>query len=429
MTMAERERLFWSTGFDPLESDTISPGEAFDAVVVGAGYGGLSAALELSRQGMHVLVVDARRIGDGASSRAAGSLANVPKARLHELAGSYGEETAQAVYREAVLARAHTERIIADHAIGCDLRRCTRVMAAHSEKSMRRLQSEFPAMKTRIPEARLLSAQELRGFIGSDVYRGGMLVPDSATVNPAAYQYGLARAARAQAAKLLQNTRMIGLKPVAGGVEVELESLGRVTAAHVVLATNAETGPDTPLSAQLARSIAAVPAFCVVTEKLPPDRLAKVIRGAEIFGDTRKVLNYMALSPCGTRLVYSARAGFQEGSTADKARRIMKAFERRFPQTRGLAMDFFWSGRFAITADLIPHTGNSDRVHWMIGCCGTGITMSSYLGHKIARRILGAADADTVFRLPLPSMPAWQRRPALLGAAIRVYRVYDRYMK
>jgi glycine/D-amino acid oxidase-like deaminating enzyme len=64
----------------------------------------------------------------------------------------------------------------------------------------------------------------------------------------------------------------------------------------------------------------------------------------------------------------------------------------------------------------------------MIGCCGTGITMSTYLGHRIARRILGADDAETVFRLPLPPMPSWQRRPALLGAAIRLHRVYDRYM-
>ncbi len=428
MTAHEEERPYWAAGLEPVESDAVADGEAFDAVVVGAGYGGLSAALELSRQGMKVLVVEARRIGDGASSRAAGSLANVPKARLHELARSYGGETADAVYREAVLARAHTERIIADHAIGCDLRRCTRVMAAHSDRSMQRLRSEFPAMKARIPEARLLSREELGAFIGSDAYRGGMLVPDSATVNPAAYQFGLARVVRGHGAKVLQDTRMTGLKPVADRVEVELEAFGKVTAAHVVLATNAETASDTPLSAQLLRSIAAVPAFCVVTEKLPPERIAGIIKGAQIFGDTRKVLNYMALSPCGTRLVYSARAGFSEGSTADKARRIVAAFERRFPETRGVAMEFFWSGRFAITADLIPHTGNDDRVHWMIGCCGTGITMSTYLGHRIARRILGADDAETVFRLPLPPMPSWQRRPALLGAAIRLHRVYDRYM-
>ncbi|CAM5601592.1 glycine/D-amino acid oxidase-like deaminating enzyme [Aquamicrobium terrae] len=428
MPSSEQEPLYWTADLDPIESDVVAPGEAFDAVVVGAGYGGLSAALELSRQGMKVLVVEAHRIGDGASSRAAGSLANVPKARLHELARSYGSEKADSVYREAVLARALTERIIADHSIDCDLRRCTRVMAAHSEKSMQRLRSEFPAMKARIPEACLLSAEELRAFIGSGIYRGGMLVPDSATLNPAAYQFGLARAARAQGVCIMQNTRMIGLKCVADGVEVELHPQGKVSAVNVVLATNAETAPDTPLSAQLSKSIAAVPAFCVVTEKLPPERIARVIKGAQIFGDTRKVLNYMALSPCGTRLVYSARAGFLEGSTADKARRIIAAFARRFPATRGVTMDFFWSGRFAITADLIPHTGASDRVHWMIGCCGTGITMSTYLGHKIARRILGADDAETVFRLPLPPMPGWRRRPAFLGAAIRLYRVYDRYM-
>ena len=429
MPDAEAERRFWSDGLEPVADDAVEAGESFDAVVVGAGYGGLSAALELARRGMKVLVVEARRIGDGASSLAAGSLANVPKARLHDLARRYGGEAADSVYREAVLARVHTERVVADHAIACDLRRCTRVMAAHSERSMRRLRAEFPAMKARLPEARLLSAQELGAFIGSAAYRGGVLVPDSATINPAAYQFGLARAARAQGVRIAQRTRMTGLTPAAGAVAVELAPQGVVNAAHVVLATNAETAPDSALSAVLARSIAAVPAFCVVTQALPPERIAQVIRGAQIFGDTRKVINYMALSPCGTRLIYSARAGFLEGSTADKARRIVAAFEARFPAARGVAMDFFWSGRFAITGDLIAHVGASDRVHWMIGCCGTGITMSSYLGHKIARRILGAADADTVFRLPLPSMPAWQRRPALLGAAIRLHRVYDRYMK
>lgn len=210
-----------------------------------------------------------------------------------------------------------------------------------------------------------------------------MLFRDSATVNPAAYQYGLARAARAYGARLLQNTGMVGLKPVAGRVEVELEAFGTVTAAHVVLATNAETGPDTPLSAQLARSVAAVPAFCVVTEKLLPERIAGIIKGAQIFGGYAQgpeLHGPVSLPPCGTRLVYSARAVFPEGSTADKTRRIVAAFERRFPETRGVAMEFFWSGRFAITGDLIPHTGNDGRVRWMIGCCGTGITMSTYLG-------------------------------------------------
>ena len=109
MATAENELLFWTDGLEPVADDAVEAGESFDAVVVGAGYGGLSAALELARQGMKVLVVEARRIGDGASSRAAGSLANVPKARLHELARRYGGETADAVYREAVLARARRE--------------------------------------------------------------------------------------------------------------------------------------------------------------------------------------------------------------------------------------------------------------------------------------------------------------------------------
>lgn len=422
------ENPFWSVGFNSINDDQLSSGEVFDVVVAGAGYGGLSAALELARQGMKVLVVDARRIGDGASSRAAGSLANVPKARLRDLTRRYGSETANSVYGEAVLARAHTEQIISDHDIACDLGRRSRVIAAHSEKSLRRLRAEFPITQSQLPESRMLSAHELTSFIGDSPYKGGMLLPDSATVNPAAYQFGLARAARSYGVRIIQQTRLIGLTHAASGVEVELHPIGKVRASHVVLATNAETAPDTPLLASLARSIAAVPSFCVVTEALSSERIAKVIQGAQIFGDTRKVLNYMALSPCGTRLIYSARAGFYEGNAANKARRIVADFAKLIPATQGVSPEFFWSGRFAITSDLIPHTGSSDSIHWLVGCCGTGITMSSYLGHKIARRILGGSDAETVFQMPLPRIPAWQRQPTLLGTAVRLYRIYDKYM-
>jgi glycine/D-amino acid oxidase-like deaminating enzyme len=134
----------------------------------------------------------------------------------------------------------------------------------------------------------------------------------------------------------------------------------------------------------------------------------------------------MALAPCGTRLIYSSRAGFPEGTTREKAQRIVDDYRTRFPATDGLRIEYWWSGRFAITDDLVPHTGAYRRVHWATGCCGAGITLSSYLGFKSARRILGDAAARTVFDLPLPRMALWRRRPALLASAIRAYRWYDR---
>lgn len=420
------EHVFWTSGLGAIESAQVTPGASFDTVVIGAGYAGLTAALELARAGQKVLVVDSKLIGSGASSKAAGSLANLPKARIRDLTARYDSETAAGVYREYAQAREFTEAAIAMHGIDCDLQRSNRILGAHSRRAFERLARELGAVRSQLKDARLLDAQDLRAFVGDSVYHGGMLVPDCATVNPAKYQFGLARRAQALGISIVQNARMTGIAQHADSCQVEVEGLGIVGARYLFVATNAETGRETQLTRSLADGIAAVPSFVVVTAPEDPGRIRKVLDGARIFGDTSKVLNYMALAPCGTRLVYSSRAGFLEGSTCEKAQRIVDDYRTRFPATDGLRIEYWWSGHFAITDDLVPHTGGSGNVHWATGCCGAGITMSSYLGFKSARRILGDPGARTVFDLPLPRMARWRRQPALLGTAIRAYRLYDR---
>lgn len=424
------QKPYWAVGLEPIRNDPVEPGETFDTVVVGAGFGGLNAAIELATRGMKVLVVEARTIGEGASSKAAGALANSLKARLHDLTRLYGEDDAKAAYREAVTARAFTEGLIGELGLDCDLARSDRLVGAHSARAFARLRRELPAMQQELPATRLLSRDEFASFMQAPGYLGGMLVPQAATVNPAKYQFALARHAQKTGVRLLQRSRMIDVVQDGAGAWVEIEGFGKVRASHVYLATNAEAGTfsQNPLLQELSRGIVPVPAFVVVSKPLPEGVREAVIKGASIFGDTRKVLNYLAVSPDGARLIYSSRAGFLEGTTEEKARRIVADYERRFPALAGLGMDYFWTGRFAITADLIPHNGATGNIHWTMGCCGTGITMSTYLGRKVARRILRANDAPTIFDRPLPPMAAWRRNPALFGAAIRAYRVYDKYM-
>lgn len=430
MSSGATEIPFWTGGLQPVRSDSVEPNEVFDCVVVGAGFAGLNAAIELGLRGMKVLVVDARTIGEGASSKAVGSLANTLKARLHDLGQLYGRETAEAAYREAVHARVFTEGMIGSHSIDCDLQRSERLVGAHSRKAFERLKRELPAMQRELPATRLLSREELRSFVQSPAYTGGMLIPDAATLNPAKYQFGLASIAQTIGVRILQQARMIDATVSGAVLSVQVDGIGAVKASHLFLATNAESGTfsENRILRDLSQSLVAVPAFGVVSKPLSREQRDGIIKGADIFGDTRKILNYFALLPSGERLIYSARSGFLEGTTRDKARRIVADFEDLFPGIKGVGVDYFWSGRFAITSDLIPHTGSVGNIHWAVGCCGTGITMASYLGHKVARRILRASDARTVFELPLPKMPAWRRHPRLFGAAIRAYRTYDKHI-
>jgi glycine/D-amino acid oxidase-like deaminating enzyme len=132
---ADAERIFWTCGLGAIDSAKVTPGASFDTVVVGAGYAGLTAALELARAGQKVLVVDSRPIGTGASSKAAGSLANLPKARIRDLTARYDNVTAAGVYREYAQAREFTEAAIALHGIDCDLQRSNRILGAHSRRA------------------------------------------------------------------------------------------------------------------------------------------------------------------------------------------------------------------------------------------------------------------------------------------------------
>lgn len=427
---APREGSYWALGMEPVPDSAVDRGKLWDAVVIGAGFAGLNCSIELAEAGLRVLVLDAGRIGEGASSKAAGALANLPKAKLKDLSALYDAQTAAAVYREYASAREFTEGLVARLNIDCDLRTgLWRVLGAHTERAFRRVRADAVTIRQKLPATRLLERHEMGEFIGSAVYHGGLLVPESATVNPSKLHFGLAARARERGVRILQGACVNRIAERSDLHEVATSGGFTSLAKHVIVATNAQTAdwPE-PILERLATHIAAVPSFVAVTESLPMERVQQVIRGANIFGDTSKVLNYFALAPCGTRIVLSARAGFQEGTTWDKALRIHADMAARFPALEGMRIEHYWTGRFAITEDLVPHIGREGRLHWVLGCCGTGITMANYLGHKAARAVLGGDDAGTVFGMPMPSVPGWKRNPSVLGAAIRAYRVYDRFM-
>jgi glycine/D-amino acid oxidase-like deaminating enzyme len=428
---SDPQKPFWTIGLTPIRDDVIEAGETYDALVVGAGCAGLNAAIELATAGLKVGIVEAQTFGEGAASKAAGALANSLKARLGDIARLYGQDVAIAAYDEAVRARVFTEDMIAKHGIDCDLRNRERVLGAHSAKAFARLQRELPAIQREIPGARLLSREEFRSFVYAPSYVGGMLMPNGPTLNPASYQFGLARVAQQLGVKILQRASMVDFTEDAAGLSVSVESVGRIGATHLVLATNAESATFTrnALLRRLARRLMVMPSFAVISKPISEGHREKVIKGGRVFGDTCKILNWMAPTPSGDRLIYSARSGFLEGkSTKDKAQRIVDDYERRFPALQGVGMDYYWGGRLTLTGDFMPHTGSSGNVHWTLGCNGTGLTISSYLGYKVARRILRAENAATAFERPLPTMAAWRRNPVLRGAAIRAYRVYDHYM-
>jgi len=417
---------FWVTGLPSFQASHTWNDKRADTLIVGAGYAGLSAALTLARAGQRVLVCDAGRVGSGASSSSAGSLGNVPKAKFDDLLQHYGENVARRVYQEARLAREYVEQLIQQQGIACDLRCEGRFIAAHSAKAFTRLRNTLPALRAAWGDVTLVDRSEQQSQIGSNAFFGGVRLADSSTLQPAGLHMGLAQAADAAGAVILQETRVTAIEPAPQGYTVTAG--GRTfEAKEVILATNAETGRDTPHTRRLRKGLTIVPAFALTTEPLSDALLANVLPQGGSFSNTCKIIHYMAIAGGSRRLVMSGRAGRSDGGLEHKAEYIFDYFRQRFPALSEARVSHCWSGRFAITGDWLPHIGQQNGVHYVLGCCGAGIPMSTYLGHKVALRILGSPEGVTVFNRPLKSIPYWPANNLFLPMAVRAFDWRDRW--
>lgn len=419
---------YWTDGLEPFRSPVGPSDRQTDVAVVGGGLTGLSCALTLARSGCGVTIFEAGAIGDGAVARSAGSLSHVPKASLADLTTAYGRDTALSVYREARIAREYVELLIRTHQIDCGLQTVNRFLAAHSETAFARQRGNLESLRESWGDVELVPREDQRRMIGSDAFFGGIKMANSATLQPARLQGGLAHAAVSAGAKLLLGTRVLDVRGVPGAFEIVTPDAS-YRARHVVLAMGAATGLGPSRFSALARRLIVVPAYCAATEEVSPELLNRVLPVRGPVSDTYKIVNYIAPSENGRRFILSGRAGRADGGLAAKAERMFGYFAARFPDLRHVKVTHCWTGRFAISADWIPHVGLEDGIHYALGCCGTGIPMATWLGHQIGLKILGHASSVSAFERPLPPIPFHAARTLMLPLAVRGYALRDRLLR
>ena len=416
------ERSFWQATMPALpDRGGQELPDAADVVVVGGGLTGLSAARRAAELGASVVLLEAERIGWGASGRNGGFCHPGFKQSLTALGRLHGPERAATLYRETIEAFEHVEHLCTT-SIDADFDRSGHLVLASAPSHAAGFPAAVEAMRDVDMPAHVVAREDLRSEIGSDAYAGGLVVERSAGLHPGKLVAGLASLAESAGAALHEGTAAIAMRRQADGRTVVETSRGALIAREVIVGTNGYTRGLTP---SLRRRIMAISSFIVVTEPLPPGLAAEISPRGRTFFDTKNFLYYWRLGP-DNRMLFGGRASMWPTSVAKAAAILQRAMVGVHPQLWQTPIAYAWGGRVAFTYDRMVHAGRADGVTYAVGCCGSGVAVMPWLGMRVAEWVGGGAPPE-IASLSFPLVPApYEGRAWFLPLAGEYWKAKDR---
>ena len=418
------EPWWWQAAPPAARAATLLP-EKIDVAVIGAGFTGLSAALELARAGRSVLVLEAGRPGEGASTRNGGMIGSGHLVGLAKLTRRYGRGPAVDLLNEGTAALEFTAALIEREGIACHFARSGRFRGAWRPADYEAMAREVEALKGVIElEAELVPRAEQHREIATEAYHGGVVYPRHGGLHPGLFHQGLMALAEAAGAETAGNTAVTAIRREARGFTVATER-GRVAAGEVIVATNGYTRAASP---RLRRRLIPVPSYVIATEELPDGTVERLIPGARMIVESRARHCYYRPSPDGRRFVFGGRASVSVIDPGQSGQILHRLMTGLFPELADVKISHSWRGFVAFSRDHLPHLGRGpDGLHYALGYSGSGVAMAPYLGHKVALQVLGRVEGFSPFdRTPFSAFPLYNGRPWFLPLAERYYRWKDR---
>jgi glycine/D-amino acid oxidase-like deaminating enzyme len=420
----KNEPYWWDAAPRPALPPASVPA-ACDVAIVGSGYTGLAAALELARAGRHVVVLDAEDAGWGCSSRNGGQVSSSIKPSYQQLESSYGAPTALAIRREGLNALAWIEDFIRRERIECNFEKTGRFHAAHNPAAFRGLVHEATHQPKEVEvDYQIVSRSEQHAEIGSDLYHGGILYPAHAALHPGRFHQGLLERALQAGVQVLTRSPVTRIEKERDGFQVS-STAGRLQAQDVIVATNGYTGGLSPM---LRRRVIPIGSYIIATEPLPEAVARRLIPNNRVISDSRKVIFYFRLSEDRRRVLFGGRVAAAETNPDISAPRLHVQMTRIFPELATTRISHSWVGFVAYTFDSLPHLGRQENgAYYCMGYCGSGVSLAPYFGTRIAQQLLGKAEGRTALDgRRFESRPLYFGNPWFLPWAIAFYRLRDR---
>jgi glycine/D-amino acid oxidase-like deaminating enzyme len=371
-----------------------------------------------------VLVAEAGQLGHGCSARNGGQVSTSIKPGYSTLSKLHGDKLAYRIRREGIDALKGLGDLVRDEKLDADWRPVGRYYALHSKSALKGLEASLRSQPKGLEiAADIVSRSEIRDYLGSDMYPAGAIYHAPVAVQPAKLLAAIARRALAAGVRIETGMRVVALSSDGNAFEADT-SRGRIRARQVLVATNGYTGPLTPWHR---RRIIPINSAMLATEKMDPALVERLIPKGRLVVDSRKLVLYFRPSPDGRRIVFGGRAAVFDLPAERAVPRLLAMMRRVFPETRSVRAEFGWTGTVAYTFDELPHLGEHQGIHYCMGYCGSGVSLSTHFGRRIGLQMLGRPEGRTALDgVAFRTLPLYTGKPWFLAPSILAYRMLDR---
>ncbi|WP_421684361.1 FAD-binding oxidoreductase [Stutzerimonas urumqiensis] len=394
-----------------------------DVCIVGAGYTGLSTALFLAEKGFKVAVVEAAKVGFGASGRNGGQIVNSYSRDLDVIEKTVPTDKAALIGSMAFEGGRIIHDLVTRYAIPCDLKNGG-VFAAFTQKQMRHLESQQVLWRRYGHDAlELLDRNAIRRTVACERYIGGMLDHSGGHIHPLNLALGEAQAIESWGGSIYEHSPATAIerepRPIVRTPE------GSVTADYVVIAGNAYLGNLVP---ELAAKSMPCGTQVIATEPLAPEVASHLLPQDYCVEDCNYLLDYFRLS-ADKRLIYGGGVVYGARDPSDIAAIIRPKMLKTFPQLASVRIDYAWTGNFLLTLSRLPQMGRiGSNIYYSQGCSGHGVTFTHVAGKSLAEALSGQAERFDAFaslpHYPFPGGRSLRGPLSALGAAY--YSLRDR---
>lgn len=395
-----------------------------DVCVVGGGFTGLSAALHLRERGFDVVLLEAQRVGFGASGRNGGQVGTGQRQDQDWLEKAVGKTAARALWDLSLESVALTRDLAARHAPEAGYAPGI-IHAAHKERYVPQMHAYAHklARDYGYDQVRPLDREQMRALVGSPAYFGGEIDMGGGHLHPLRYALGLARACVAAGVRIHERSRVTALAK-ADPARVLTEG-ATITARFVMLAMNGYAGRLEP---EIAARVMPINNFIAATRPMSDTERAGIISADHAVADSKFVINYFRFSQ-DNRLLFGGGESYGYRFPADIAAKVRKPMEEIFHQLKGIEITHAWGGTLGIAANRMPHFARlAGNVLTASGFSGHGVAMGTLGGKLMAEAIAGQAGRfDVMAAVPSPKFPGGASlRWPLMVAAMLWFSLRDR---